>query len=401
MLIPVSMRSDILESERFLTGYSSRMLWLLSGGLLLVQFGRGLIPNLLPEIIDSLSITPFLAGVALSALTGLHALFQYPGGRFSDHLSRKTVLISGLGIALLGFSLLAMATVYPLFLLGMGVVGVGSGLFYTPMRSSVADLFVERRGQAFGISQAAGSLGSILAAGFAIAALAIGLWSIAFIPLVIAVFLLIVLVHRQSREPYVIRRVSLDVRSTGSRLLSDANIRWLLVAYSFQSLVFLGTISFLPTYLRVEKGFSPHLASISFALFSLTSILLMPLSGQLSDYRARTTVAAGSMFLGAIGLCALIFVTTSPLVLASVFIFSAGMSSYTPVMQAYLMDNFQDSEMGGDFGAVKTMYTTLGSAGPLYLGYMADTAGYSIAFGSLVVALLAGAVISGFVLRSA
>ena len=375
------------------------MLWLLSGGLLLVQFGRGLIPNLLPEIIDSLSITPFLAGVALSVLAGLHALFQYPGGRFSDHLSRKTVLVCGLGTALAGFGVLTIASTYLLFLFGMAVVGVGSGLFYTPMRSSVADSFVERRGQAFGINQAAGSLGTILAAGFAVTVLAVGTWSVAFVPLVAAIFLLIVFLHRQSREPYVVRRVSLNVRSTGARLLSDANIRWLLVAYSFQSLVFLGAINFLPIYLRAEKGFPPQLASGSYALFALTSILLMPLSGQLSDYRARTTVAAGSMFVGAIGLCALIFAANVPLVLVSVFLFSAGMSSYTPVMQAYLMDSFRNSEMGGDFGAVKTMYTTLGSLGPLYIGYMAETAGYSIAFGSLVAALLAGAAISGFVLR--
>lgn len=395
----VSSGTEVSESEQLLTGYPSRMLWVLSAGLLLIQLGRGLIPNLLPEIIASLSITPFLAGIALSTLIGLHALFQYPGGRFSDHLTRKTVLVFGLGIALLGFGILAVANVYLLFLLGMAVAGVGSGLFYTPMRSSVADLFIKRRGQAFGINQAAGSIGTILAAGLAVVILTVAPWSLAFVPLVFSLFLLMIFLHRWNREPYILRRVSLDLRATSEQLLLDANIRWLLVAYSLQSLVFLGVINFLPIYLRVEKGFTPQFASGSYALFSLTSILMMPLFGQLSDSRARTPVAAVSMLVGAIGLCALILVTAVPLVITSIFLFSAGMTSYTPVMQAYLMDSFPDSEMGGNFGAVKTIYTTLGSAGPLYLGYMANTAGYSIAFGSLVGALLASAVISGLILQ--
>jgi MFS family permease len=111
-------------------------------------------------------------------------------------------------------------------------------------------------------------------------------------------------------------------------------------------------------------------------------------------------VAAISMLVGAVGLGTLVLVEATPLVLASIFLFSAGMTSYTPVMQAYLMDRFPDSQMGGNFGAVKTIYTTLGSVGPLYLGYMASTTGYSVAFGSLIVALLASAAISGLVLRS-
>ncbi|MEF8827446.1 MAG: MFS transporter [Halovenus sp.] len=387
-------------TERLVAGYPGQMLGLLSLGLLLVQLGRGLVPNLLPEIIASLSITPFLAGIALSVLTGLHAVFQYPGGRFSDHLTRKTVLLFGLGAAFTGFAILAVADTYYLFLLGMAATGVGSGLFYTPMRSSVADLFVDRRGQAFGISQAAGSLGTILSAGLAVAMLAMATWSVAFVPVVATLLVLIIALHYRSREPYDFRLVRLDLRRTGVRLLSNSNIRWLLVAYSCQSLVFLGILNFLPAYLRAEKGFTPQFASGSFALFSLTSILVMPLSGRLSDYRSRTSVAAISNLVGAAGLCTLIFVEATPLVLASIVLFSAGMSSYSPVMQAYLMDRFPDSQMGGDFGAVKAMYTTLGSVGPLYLGYMASTAGYPIAFGSLVGALLASATISGLVLRS-
>jgi len=371
------------------------MLVLLSGGLLLVQLGRGLLPNLLPTVIPALSITPFLAGVALSLMSGLHAIFQYPGGRLSDRLSRKTVLVPSLAVAGTGFALLAVASTYPLFLLGVAVAGVGSGLFYTPMRSAVADLFVERRGQALGISQAAGSAGSILAAGLAVVSIGVATWQTAFVPVVFALALLLVALHLSNRDPYVVRRVELDVRSTGVRLFADPNIRWVLVTYSLFTLVFIGVTSFLPTYLQAEKSFGPGLASGSYALVSIASVLFMPLSGRFSDGGSRTRVAAASLLVGAAGLAALVVAEGTLVVFACVFVFAAGMSAYAPVMQAYLLDSFTGADMGGDFGAVKTVYTALGSLGPLYLGYMADTAGYSTAFWTLVVALLVGAAVVG------
>lgn len=375
------------------------MLALFSGGLLLVQLGRGLLPNLLPTVISSLSITPFLAGVALSLMSGLHAVFQYPGGRLSDRLSRKTVLVPSLAVAATGFGLIAVATTYPVFLVGVAVAGVGSGLFYTPMRSAVADLFVERRGQALGISQAAGSAGSVCAAGLAVVSIGFATWQTAFVPVVVALGLLLVALHLSNRDPYVVRQVGLDVRSTGTRLFADRNIRWVLVTYSLFTLVFLGVTSFLPTYLQVEKSFGPGLASGSYALVSVASILFMPLSGRLSDSGSRPRVAAISVLVGAMGLAALVVAEATPVVFASVFVFAAGMSAYAPVMQAYLLDGFTASDMGGDFGAVKTVYTALGSVGPLYLGYMAGTAGYSIAFATLVVGLVCSAVVAGVILE--
>lgn len=383
------------------TSYPNRMLILLSGGLLLVQMGRGLVPNLLPTIIDALSISPFLAGSALSLLSGLHALFQYPGGRLSDRLSRKTVLIPSLGVASLGLSMLVIADTYAVFLAGMAVTGIGSGLFYTPMRSAIADLFVEQRGQAMGISQAAGSVGRILAAGLAVAVIAVTTWRAAFLPLVIALLALLILLHWTGREPYVLRRVDLEVRATGERMFRDANMRWLICSYSLYTLVFIGTASFLPTYLQVAKGFSPAFASGSYALLSLTGVLAMPLSGWLSDRRSRTHIAALSMLVGGVGLAALVVAGSTPLVLVSIVVFAGGMASYAPVMQAYLMDSFPVSDMGGDFGAVKTVYTALGSLGPVYLGYMADTVGYATAFWTLVGGLVVSAGIVGYAVRSA
>lgn len=58
-------------------------------------------------------------------------------------------------------------------------------------------------------------------------------------------------------------------------------------------------------------------------------------------------------------------------------------------MQAYLFDYLSDDTIGGDFGAIKTVYTGIGSFGPAFVGIVADKASYSVAFGPLIVCLLA------------
>jgi len=385
--------ADRPEAEWLLSGYSGCVLVLLSVGLLSIQLGRQLLPNLMPAIVDDLAISPFLAGVALSVLLGFHALLQFPGGRLSDRLSRKTVLAGSLSISIVGYTILFTAGSYPLFLLGLAFAGIGSGLFYTPMRSLLADLYVARRGQAFGVSQAAGSAGGVLAAVLAAGVLVQFTWRVAFVPLLGTFVLVAFVLHSVGRESYVVASVSLRPGETVRRLLRDRQIRWLLLAYSLYTFAFLGVIGFLPTFLRVEKGFSTPLASLGFAALSATGMAVMPLAGRLSDQISRTTVGASALAVSTAGLLILLVTASLIPVLLGVVCFATGMSAYAPTMQAYLMDLFPEESIGGDFGAVKTIYTTAGSLGPTYVGFAAGQTDYVVAFGGFVLALGAGAII--------
>lgn len=74
--------------------------------------------------------------------------------------------------------------------------------------------------------------------------------------------------------------------------------------------------------------------------------------------------------------------------------FSAGIMPFPPVMQAHLMENFLDKNIGGDFGAFKTIYSGIGSLGPLYVGLIASWRDYTTAYLGLACCLLvSGAVI--------
>jgi MFS family permease len=128
-------------------------------------------------------------------------------------------------------------------------------------------------------------------------------------------------------------------------------------------------------------------------------MVVMPVAGNLSDSFPRPTVAIVALGCAVLGLAALLAVSAVPLVLVTIVVFSVGVRAYPPVMQAHLMDLVPDENTGGDFGAIKTVYTLIGSVGPLYVGYVSDVASYTIAFAGLGVSLLASIVISAWLTR--
>ncbi|MFB6095145.1 MAG: MFS transporter, partial [Halodesulfurarchaeum sp.] len=328
-----------------------------------------------------------------TVLWGIYALLQYPSGRLSDRLSRKTLLVAGLALLAIGFLAVGLAPTYPLFLLGAAIIGVGSGLYPTSARALVSDLFVERRGAAFGLHSASGDLGGVAAAGLATLVISVAVWRTAFVPLVVVAVLVALGIHWWSREAYVVSRPELAIGRTVRRLLGQAENRWLLVAYILFAFTWQAATGFLPTYLQLGKGFSPLIANTAFAVLFGVGVLVKPLAGSLADRFRRERMAVASLALAAASLVLVIVAASPLLVVLGVVTFAAGLLSYPPVMQAFLMDTFPDASYGGDLGAMRSIYIGLGALGPTYVGSVAAVANYDLAFAGLVAALVVAGVL--------
>jgi MFS family permease len=215
-----------------LTGYSGRLFVSLSLGWLGLQFGRQLLPPLLPAIIDGLSISPFQAGLALTVTWGASALVQYLGSRLADGLSSKTVLVASLVLMLSGFATLSNTRSYAALPTGGALLGTGMGPYLITARTLTSDLFEQARGKALGAQQAIGICGSVLAGGVAAVAFEAASWRVAFLPVVGVFAVVVVLLHRWSAEPYVVARVRLSPRPSMRGVFGTPTVRHVVVVYA-------------------------------------------------------------------------------------------------------------------------------------------------------------------------
>ncbi|MFB6301267.1 MAG: MFS transporter [Haloferacaceae archaeon] len=393
------MSTPSAEPERLLRGYGGRIALLLLAAFLAMQLGRRLLPPLLPLLIEDFGITPFQAGIAVSTLSVARAVGQYPSGRFADELSRKTVIVTSMLCCIVGLGLVTLAPTFVALLVGVATFGASFGLYDPADRALLSDLFEEKRGRAFGIHMIGSDLAGVLAAGTAV--VAVTAWRRAFLPPLLLLVPVVVLFYRWSREPMTAGWVDLEIGETAARLFGTPRIRWLMVAYVLYIFVSSGVTGFLPTFLIEVHGASFAVASGVFAALYVVGTLVRPLSGWLSDRVPRQAVASGSVLVAAAGLAGLVLAPSPAVALVAVVAYAVGLRSYSPAMQAYLMDVFDDDSRGGDLGAMRTVYMGVGSLGPAYVGFVAGRAGYVPAYAGAVAALLLSAAISYRLARTA
>lgn len=365
------------------------MLVVMSVGTMTIMSGRLVISPLLPSIIEDLSITTFEAGVALSVMWAFTAAFQYLSGRGADELSRKTVLIVGLLTASVGFVLLLSAVTYSLFLLATAIVGASAGIYPVAAYVQTTDLYVEQRGTAFGVISASMDTGGALAPVVATAVLAVAVWRVAFLPIVATILLVMLLIHSWNRESYVFSGIDLNVRETGYRILGTGNTRSVLLACGLVALTWQGTAGFLPTFLQIEKGFSPTVANATFTGMFVVGSVSRPTTGVLGDRYGHLRISVLTTVIGAIGLGILLAAESFSVAVVGTALFGAGIAGFWPTTLTMISRVFPDDSIGGDFGASRMVYVGIGSLGPAYIGYVAEQMSYTVAFLGLIVCLLA------------
>lgn len=360
-------------------GYSGQVLAIVAGCAIIGHLGWLVVPVLLPEIIADLTLSPTQAGFGLTLLLVVSALLRYPGGRLADQLSRKTILLACLFSWLIGFSSLMVAGTYVGFLIGMAVLGMGLGAFIPTAFATLDDVFDTKQGRAYGLTESAIQTGGVLAAPLAIGALVVGSWRVAFIPLIGTIVLLAVVLSRWNTDPIIIRTVNLDLQSATLRVIYDRRVWPLLAVTTLFTIVFQGTIGFLPTFLELDRELSSTTTRIAYTSMFLAGAVTAPISGSLSDrlgsYRAMITVLS----IATTGLAITIFASGLGIFLG-VVLFGIGVVGYWPVLMSTLMVRLTPASKAGDFGIFSTIYMAIGSFGPSIVGYSGEHHSYTLAF---------------------
>jgi Sugar phosphate permease len=358
-----------------------------------LQVARFLLPPLLPRITGTLGLSPGGIGLALTGFGLVYAVVQYPSGTYSDVLSRATLLVPGFLVLLASTVVITFAVAPWAFVAGLVVFGIGKGLFASPSRALVSDLFEDRRGRALGVYSAGTDIGALAASGLAVATLAVGVgWRVAFVPVVLTLALVGLLFVVWNREPYELRRVELSPRETAGRIAATRDQRELVAVYALFYFVVGGLTNFFPTLL-VEAGFSEAAAGGSFALLFAVGLVAKPTAGELSDRFSRLVVGSVALALAAAGLALVLLAPSLPTVAVGTILVAAGYKTQFPIADAVVMEAAPEGSVGADIGAARAVFLGASALGPGVVGVVAELSSFEAAFWLLVVGFLLSAAV--------
>jgi MFS family permease len=141
-----------------------------------------------------------------------------------------------------------------------------------------------------------------------------------------------------------------------------------------------GARSAIVPLLVVEVLHRPPLwTGIAFTVFTVANIVTLVIGGRLTDRRGRRPVLLVGCVSSAAGMALLILPASLPLLIGSMIVFGLGSGLLDVAPGAMLGD-----VAGGRGGTVVAAYQMAGDigslAGPLAVGALADTAGFSTAF---------------------
>ncbi|MDF2500982.1 MAG: gudP [Anaerosporomusa subterranea] len=367
------------------------MLWTLALGWAVIYADRTCLYPLLAVIADDLGISSAQAGALTSAYFLFYVAMQIPAGILGDRLGLKPVLIANYGLAGLGILGLGyFGDNYYLLLLFAALHGLGAGAYYPAAYGTVlSQVEQSRRGfssAVIGTGMALGLIVGLAMSGSVYEWLESYQWP--FILMSIPTFAILPVFWRNLPECRGAAAVSWSIYRA---ILSDSAL-WRINIATFCALYgFWVAVSWGPTFLKAERGFSLDQAGLFTGMMAITALPAALAWGKFSDRVGRKKIASTVLPLGALSLYLLSFAQGKIAIMGVLLIFGLfSNSAFTPIMVAWTGD-IASRRYPGFTGAAVGIFNCVimisAIAAPLVSGYLRDLSG------SLVPAIVAGSIV--------
>lgn len=351
--------------------------------------------------VESLGGGPFMVGliVAVSTMTGV--VLKLPMGLLSDVVNRQRLMLGGV----LAFALPPFLYPFVSDLSTLGILRLFHGLataMFTPLAlAMVAELFVERRGEAFGwytsAAQGGGLLGPMIG-GFIV-------YQYGFSPtfFLAGIFGLLALVFfsmiPQTPSPSEVHQHSWSSlwKEMRGGLRRVCQIPPILITSGVEAAKMAGNgtlMAFLPLY-GLSIGLNAAEIGVLFGAQAFTSFTAKPFMGRISDRGARPPLIFGGLCLCGLMVMLIPHIQGYLPLLVVAGAFGFGEAVVTSSTTALVADYSEGQGLGAGMGLRGTIMDIGHAGGPLLAGLLIHSLGYGGGFGCIGIILLLTAGIFG------
>jgi MFS family permease len=346
----------------------------------LILSGRYSISNLLPQIRLELGFNWTEAGLALTIMWLFYAATQFPAGILSDIKGRKISILLAMLIFSISYILVGLSVNFIMFFFALILLGFGTGGYPAVGISMVSDIFKTNRGKALGIRDSAGSLAYGVPI---IAAVIAGLYTWrTFFFLWAGVSIISIYVFYRGTEESTTLPNSISVKERvfdGFRIFKLKHVQLMFVINLCIAITWISYMSFFPSFLIVEKGFTELQAALALGILGIGGFIFKPIIGSLSDrYDKKKLIMFLSIITG-LGTLAIVYSTNLILILIISFI-PAFATAVFPIISSYLMDVFDEKGRAGKLGFYRSNLILLASPASAVIGFLADNYNFNIPF---------------------
>jgi MFS family permease len=351
---------------------------------------------LLPLFARELGAGPSLIGFVTGASTLTGVFLKLPAGVLSDLFGRRRLLVAGaLVFATLPFTYLAISTLAWLVVLRF-LHGSATAIFGPVASASLSDIApAPRRGgwlSTYSTAQGAGQTIGPIVAGYAIAA---GRFDFAFAasgliglgaPLIVGTWRGVPAGASTPPSWQAFKHGVSEVARDRLVLITSA-------AHAAQ-FVLNGMLSaFLPLYGREILNLSASELGWLFGLQTVTTLMVRPVIGVLSDRVGRRAVIVSGLTICSLAVFSLSLATTLTAVVVVVLTYAGGVAVTTAATTAYITDITRRTRYGAAHGVFGTIYDIGDALGPIAAGMLVAELGYARMFQVMAVVAMVMAVV--------
>lgn len=318
----------------------------------------------LPEVRESFSLSEVRAGGLFSTIFIVAVAASFLAGRISDKISRKTVLVTGVGLLSSGFALSGLSGNFSMMLFFMGLTGLGYGFVTPSLYALMSDLLPGRRGFGSGLVSSFYGIGGLV--GPVLASFIIDRfgWRASFLTLGAIGGSITALEMIGVKSPVKVR--SEQPRAASLRAV-NRSLLILALAEFFGGTVFWSTASWTPTVLRAAKELTLNETGLVMGLWGGTTMIGAFLLGALSDRFGRRAVILWTAFPAAAAAFVLYYLLTSAGALAAGMLIYGTLRATVPTLVIALAQDTTSSEtIGAASGTIMSMHYVAAVTAPLF-----------------------------------